>query len=96
MTTTRISQRAERLCSVMHELTGLDPMERSRRRDLVTARMIVAWTLYEDGATETQLADLFGIRASTIHYYRNRYLSLGDPGWEEERELALRFREIAG
>lgn len=88
------TRRAEYFRSVMIDLAGIDPMERSRRRDPVTARMIVANELYSEGCTEPQIGAMLGVRACTVHYYRDRMLNIGCPGWDAERELFELFKRV--
>ena len=53
-------QRAKHLCDVMKELSGIDPMDTSREQDVVTARMMVAVVLRNDGFTTKEIGTLLG------------------------------------
>ena len=86
-------QRAEELCAKMRELSGINPMENSRKRDIVTARMMVAIVLMQEGCTTMQVAELFGRNHSAIIHYKDRWLGLFMPGWEAERELWEKFKQ---
>ena len=85
---------ASRLVAVMQEITGIDPIERSRRRDIVAARMMIAYVLAEDGASEIAIGKLLGMHHTTIHYYiTDRMKQLSLPGWEAENDLWNKFKK---
>lgn len=85
---------AERLIAVMRDLTGTDPLERSRRRDLVAARMMIAFVLAKDGASEPAIGELLGMNHTTIHYYiTERMPRITLPGWEAEYDIWLKFKK---
>lgn len=85
--------RAQQLCAIMRELSGIDPMENSRKRDVVTARMMVAMALLHEGCTTMQVAELFGRNHSAVIHYKDRWLGIFMPGWEAERELWEKFKK---
>ena len=87
-------RRADYFRSVMIDLTGIDPMVRSRKRDSVVTRMIVANELYSEGCTEPQIGEMLGVRACTVHYYRDRMLNIKCPGWGAELELFELFKRV--
>ena len=86
-------QRAKHLCDVMKELSGIDPMDTSREQDVVTARMMVAVVLRNDGFTTKEIGTLLGRDHATILHYQDRWLALFMPGWEAERELWEKFKK---
>lgn len=55
--------------ATMEELLGV-PLDRSRSLDIVYARAVIAFCLYEIGWTESKIGRLLGRDHSTIHYYR--------------------------
>lgn len=88
--------RFEELCRIMKELSGIDPRENSRKHDVVTTRMMVAYQLMREGFTSLAVGELFGRDHSTVLNYKERWLALFMPGWEAERELWERFKAAAG
>lgn len=92
MISRKLQDRLAQLRRIMLDISHIDPLIKSRKRDVVTVRMMVAHTLYEEGATEPQIGRLLGITASTVHHYKDRFLALYVPGWEAERELYNRFK----
>lgn len=79
---------------MMKEVSGVDPMENSRRRDVVNARMMVAQALYDGGCIETEVARLLGMTHCTINYYRKKVkIFLECPGYDAERELWELFKK---
>ncbi len=84
---------AERLCSVMLEVSGVDAMQETRRRPVVMARVMVANALLAEGYTEHAVGAVLGWDHATIHHYRNRMEAvLTTPGYEDERDLWKRFK----
>lgn len=80
--------RAKRLCRVMFSVSGVDPMEESRKRPVVYARMMVAYALLREGNTEHSVGTVLGWDHSTINYYRSAMDDiLSSPGYAKEREL---------
>lgn len=85
-------ERAERLCSAMESISGVDPIRASRRRLVVTSRMLVAARLLLDGWTEEQVGTFFGKDHSTVNNYRRMFeLTMTTPGYEAEREIWEKF-----
>lgn len=83
---------AERLCSVMLEVSGVDAMQETRRRPVVMARVMVANALLAEGYTEHAVGAVLGWDHATIHHYRRRMKDmLTAPGYDAERHLWERF-----
>lgn len=93
MISTKLMERADLFCKIMTELSGFDPRKKSRRRGVVTARMIVVNALRDKGATQEQVGELFKKNACTIHYYEERMRNISWPGWEPEKELYDKFKK---
>lgn len=89
-----LRDKAERYCAVMQETTGVDPLESSRRRPVVTARMMVAYALLQDGYTLNATGTILGMDHATISHYKDR---MGDvlkaPGYEAERAIWNKFKK---
>lgn len=90
----RLRERAERLCAVMKEVSGHDPLDETRKRPVVMARMMVAGALLEEGYTENSVGGILGWDHSTIHHYRRRMGEiLTAPGYDAERAVWNKFKE---
>ena len=87
MVSERYKRRAQELRDIIITISGLDPMEDTRKRDVVTARMMLAVQLIREGCTLVQVAELLGRNHSSIVHYENRIQLISLPGWEAEREL---------
>lgn len=88
----RLRERAERYCKLMLHVSGVDPMEESRRRPVVMARMMVANALLIDGYTLMAVGTILGIDHSSVSYYKDRMSEvLAAPGYEAERDTWKRF-----
>lgn len=88
----RLREQAERYCKLMLEVSGADPMEESRRRPVVMARMMVANALLIDGYSLTAVGTILGVDHSSVSHYKDRMsVVLGAPGYEAEREVWGRF-----
>ena len=89
---TAMEDRAAALVELMREVTGIDPVQTTRRRPVHVARMIVAERLLAEGWTEEQAARIFGINRTTINYYRHKVATmLHAPGYGLEREIYQQF-----
>ena len=91
MVSEKYTKRTQHLCAVMKELSGVDPLENSRLRDVVSARMMVSMVLIRDGCTTVQIAELLNMNHAAISHYKNRFKLLSVPGWDVERELWEKF-----
>jgi len=85
--------RVEHLCRVMRDLSGIDPMNKSRKRDVVAARTIVAHTLITEGFSHTEIGELLGVDRSTVYYYEDRILGYRFGGYEPEWDLWNKFKK---
>ena len=54
----------------VESVTGYDPLLDTRRREVVTARALLAWSLLKEGRTEHEVASAIGWTRPTVHYYR--------------------------
>ena len=86
-------ERAAYLCSVIKDLSGMDPLEDSRKRDVVSVRMMVAMQLYLEKFREKEIAELLHRDRVSIYHYEERWHALYMPGWEAERELWEKFKK---
>lgn len=87
-------QRVKFLCLKMEEISGLNPMQRTRKRDIVCARMIVAFALRLDGNTLMDIGELLGVDHSTAAFYEWRMrMILNTAGYNAERELWEKFKK---
>ena len=89
-----LRDKAERYCAAMQETAGVDPLESSRRRPVVMARMMVANALLLDGYSLHAVGTILGMDHSTISHYKDR---MGDvlkaPGYEAERSVWEQFKK---
>lgn len=94
LTDPRLRERAQRLCAVMKEVSGHDPLDETRRRAVVMARMMVASALLAEGYTENAVGTVLGWDHSTIHHYRKRMKEvMTTPGYEAEKEILGKFKK---
>ncbi len=84
--------RMEELCTIMQDVSGIDPMKESRKWDIVSARMMVAYQLLMEGISGVKVAELINKDHSTIVYYKNRMEAMWSPGWSAELELWNKFK----
>ena len=94
MISDRNRQRAAELRERMKAL-GYDPLERTRKRDIVTARAMVAYVLYQECLEKPQIGELLGVsRHSVSHYIELLELAVLDrpcTGYEAEIDLCKKF-----
>lgn len=84
--------RARVLCDTMKLITNIDPMESSRRRDVVTCRMMISQRLMIEGWTENQIGTILQRDHATINHYRDKFVEMmTTPGYEAEREIWAKF-----
>lgn len=87
--------RAADLVEIARQVFGASPLPPSRRRPAVLARMAVCDQLLVEGWSEHQAGTAIGIDHSSVHHYRARIRDVQTlPGYDAERELLARFREI--
>lgn len=60
----------ETIASIVESITGHDPLNGSRRRGVVTARILLANALLRLGWTEEDTGAAIGWNHATVHYYR--------------------------
>jgi len=96
MISDRNRQRAASLCEMMKAL-GYDPLERTRKRDIVTARAMVAYVLYQECLEKPQIGELLGVSRHSISHYielmEMAILNRHCPGYEAERDLWKKFEQ---
>ena len=81
------------LVDAMETVSGYDPVEESRKRIVVSCRMMVAYALLLEGWTEHDVGIALGWDHSTIHHYRNRFMEmLTTPGYDAEMEIWRKFK----
>lgn len=84
-------QRAQDYCNRITDLLA-DPNKESRKRDVVTARMMVAGRLLREGYSEHQIGKVLGIDHSSVNHYRKRLAEiLTTKGYEDEQEIWKQF-----
>ena len=86
-------KRMDHLRDVMFRISGIDPLEDSRRHDVVTAKMMLAAVLQKEGCNIVQTGRLLGRTHATVIHYNDMFLALFLPGWEAERELWEKFKK---
>lgn len=87
-------ERADHLVDTMKELTGINPVEESRKRSVVSCRTMVANVLLLEGWTEHQIGAALGWDHSTINHYRKKFEAMmTTPGYDAEKEIWRKFKE---
>lgn len=87
-------ERIRVIAKILLEISGLDIFDESRSREGVTARMIAAYQLREDGLTHAIIGALIGKDHSTVVYYIKRMDAvLHLPGYKAERETWREFKD---
>ena len=87
-------ERAEEICRKMEELSGFNPTAETRKRGVVTCRVMVSYVLLLEGWTEHQVGCVLGWDHSTINHYRRKFEDMmTQPGYEYERELWNKFKQ---
>lgn len=88
----QLFDRARKLCREMHNLTGYDPAEETRKRWVATGRAMVAFRLLMEGWTEHAVGNALGVDHSTINHYRKKVPGwLATPGYKQEQEIWTEF-----
>lgn len=84
----RMREWAEELRQTMRRVSGADAATKTRERDNVVARAMIAHVLLEMGMTTIQVGALLGKNHATISHYRNLMAAfMSSPGYTVEREL---------
>lgn len=81
------------LVETMWQISGIDPLEKSRRRDVVTARMLIAKAMIDEGMTHSEIGELLGCDHSTVAHHAKNFNNIFSSGWAAERELWERFKK---
>ena len=93
MTSAKQKARVEYLRQVMRDISGVDPLAKSRKREVVAARCIVSHTLITEGLSHTVIGELLGVDRSTIYFYEDRILGYNFGGYEAELDLWSQFKD---
>ena len=56
---------------LVESIVGSDPLNSTRKRDVVTARALLVWSLFMDGHTEHEVAEAMGWHRTSVHHYRD-------------------------
>lgn len=89
----KLESRVSQLRDIILDIMGTDPLAQGRKRDLVTARTILACGLYAEGFTETDIGRALRKNHSTVNWYRKRGNQFSMPGWEAEMDLWEKFKQ---
>ena len=90
-----IKKRASELFDAMSELIGIDVLSPTRKREAVTARIMVAHQLRLEGVMASDIGRLLGKDHSTIDYYSKRMeILLTAPSYGAEREIWAKFQTM--
>ena len=93
MISDRKKEQATSLCEKMKAL-GYDPRENTRKRDIVSARAMVAYALYQECFTKPEIGELLGVsRHSVSHYLELMEDIFTLRGYEAERDLWKKFEQ---
>lgn len=91
LTNDRVMSRA----LIVESVAGHDPLNASRKREVVTARALLVWSFFMDGCTEKAVADAIGWDRGAVHHYRDIFrdaLQYGNrpelvDGWNKLRKI---------
>ncbi len=87
--------RANHLCRVMKEVSGVDIKNPHRDRLHVVSRAMVATTLLEEGMTTIQVGQILGKNHATISHYKGLMeVFLSSPGYDAEMELWEKYKKL--
>ena len=64
--------RMEELCDTIQQISGINPRINSRKSDYVSVRSMVAQVLTDEGASESDVGELFGKNHATVAHYKKR------------------------
>ena len=87
-----ISSEAREVIEMLSRKLGIDITDKSRKRDVATARFVAFHWLRENGYTCTEVAEMFGMHHSTVSYgvmEVDDFLSIGD---KTVREMCDKLR----
>ena len=88
--------RMEELCDTIQQISGINPRINSRKSDYVSVRSMVAQVLTDEGASESDVGELFGKNHATVAHYKKRMTFIDSPGWQAEKELWIKFQKAIG
>lgn len=91
----KINTRFRSCEKVMSQLTGINVLEDTRRRDVVIARDIIAYTLLQEGFYSVAVGEVLKRDHATVLHMRNKIWNVLDcpECYRWEYELLTRFRE---
>ena len=61
----------ESLALLVESITGVGPLQDTRKRTVVESRCLLVSALLKQGYTEEEVAALIGFDHSTVHHYRD-------------------------
>ena len=76
-----ISSETKEVIGMLSRKLGVDITDKSRKRDVTTARFVAFHWLRENGYTCVEVGDMFGVHHSTVSYgvrVIEDFLSIGD------------------
>lgn len=71
---TSAEQRIRALATVLNGLTGKDVLEKTRRAEIVEARMVLCYVCRMEGFSQHAIGEVLGLDHSTIHYLEKKML----------------------
>lgn len=94
MISEKLKKRADALCRAMDGASGVNPLEKTRKRAVVTARAFVAYALVKEGFMLTDIGRALGFDHATIIHYKEMVGNiLTSPGYDAEREMWEQFNK---
>ncbi len=88
-----MEKQAELYYAAIKEMSGVDPLWESRKREVVITRIMLAYILLQEGWTCTSVGEFLRKNHSTILYYRETMVDfLSSSGYRNEKELWERFK----
>lgn len=91
MISDKLRARMNELCHIMEEVSGINPLEKTRMWDVVSARMMVCYRLVQEHFRGTDIARVFDLNHATMSHYKKRMTYITFPGWEGELETWNKF-----
>jgi chromosomal replication initiation ATPase DnaA len=76
-----VNAEAKEVIEILSRKLGVDITDKSRKRDVTTARFVAFHWLRENGYTCVEVGDMFGVHHSTVSYgvrVIEDFLSIGD------------------
>ena len=80
--------------AIMREVTGIDPLGGTRKREFVWARNLIAYQMYRDGFRQEDIGAAIGRdRCTVVHCVRSVEDMLDNPGlFRKEMGVWLKFK----